>query len=59
MPQLEQIAIAPGLTFEVLAAGEAGAPLVLLLHGFAESMRCWGAQVAALANKGYRAVAPS
>lgn len=59
MPQLEQIAIAPGLTFDVLAVGETGAPLVLLLHGFAESMHCWDAQVAALANKGYCALAPS
>jgi len=32
---------------------------VLLLHGFAESMHCWRAQVAALAAAGYRAVAPS
>jgi pimeloyl-ACP methyl ester carboxylesterase len=32
---------------------------VLLLHGFAESMHCWDAQMAALAGKGYRAVAPS
>ena len=59
MPQLEQITIAPGLTFDVLAAGEAGAPLVVLLHGFAKSMHCWNAQVAVLANTGYRAVAPS
>jgi pimeloyl-ACP methyl ester carboxylesterase len=59
MAQLEQITIAPGLTFDVLAAGEAGAPLVLLLHGFAESMHCWRAQVAALADAGFRAVAPS
>jgi pimeloyl-ACP methyl ester carboxylesterase len=55
----EQIATAPGLTFDVLVAGATGAPLVLLLHGFAESMHCWGAQVAALAAAGYRAVAPS
>jgi pimeloyl-ACP methyl ester carboxylesterase len=59
MRQLDQITIAPGLTFDVLAAGELGAPLVLLLHGFAESMQCWRAQVAALAAAGYRAVAPS
>jgi pimeloyl-ACP methyl ester carboxylesterase len=31
---------------------------VLLLHGFAESMNCWHAQVAALAAEGHRAVAP-
>jgi pimeloyl-ACP methyl ester carboxylesterase len=59
MPDREQITIAPGLTFDALAAGKPGAPLVLLLHGFAESMHCWRAQVAALAGAGYRAVAPS
>src|SRR5580658_1425941 len=59
MATLEKITIAPGLTFDVLTAGERGAPLVLLLHGFAESMHCWDAQIAALADKGYRALAPS
>jgi pimeloyl-ACP methyl ester carboxylesterase len=59
MPQFEQITIAPGLTFDALIAGEASAPLVMLLHGFAESMHCWRAQVKALAAAGYRAVAPS
>ena len=58
MAELEKITIAPALTFDVLAAGEQGAPLVLLLHGFAESMHCWRAQVAALAAAGYRALAP-
>jgi pimeloyl-ACP methyl ester carboxylesterase len=59
MPSLTQITISPDLTFDALAGGEPGAPLVLLLHGFAESMNCWRAQVAALADMGYRAVAPS
>src|ERR1700744_90495 len=59
MAHLEQITIAPHLTFDALVAGERGAPLVLLLHGFAESMHCWHAQIAALADMGYRAVAPS
>ena len=59
MPSLEQITISPALTFDALVAGERGAPLVLLLHGFAESMHCWSAQVEALAAAGYRAVAPS
>ena len=59
MPSLSQITITPGLTFDALTTGESGAPLVLLLHGFAESMHCWRAQVAALAAAGYRAVAPS
>jgi pimeloyl-ACP methyl ester carboxylesterase len=59
MPQIEQITIAPHLTFDALVAGEKDAPLVLMLHGFAESMHCWDAQAAALADMGYRALAPS
>ena len=59
MSRLEQITIGPGLTFDVLTAGEPAAPPVLLLHGFAESMHCWRAQMAALAAAGYRALAPS
>jgi pimeloyl-ACP methyl ester carboxylesterase len=59
MPASEQITVAPHLTFDAIAAGVPGAPLVLLLHGFAESMHCWRAQVAALGDMGYRAIAPS
>src|ERR1700716_965673 len=59
MPALEKITLAPGLTFDALVAGKPGAPLVLLLHGFAESMHTWRAQRTALAAAGYRAVAPS
>src|SRR6266478_9573585 len=59
MLALEKITIPPGLTFHALVSGGPGARLVLLLHGFAESMHCWRAQVAALAAAGYRAVAPS
>ena len=59
MSELEQIATSPTLTFDALAAGKPGAPLVLLLHGFAESVHCWRAQVKALGDMGYRAVAPS
>jgi pimeloyl-ACP methyl ester carboxylesterase len=59
MPQLQKITISPHLTFDALTAGDPGTPLVLLLHGFAESMHCWRAQVAALAAAGYRAIAPS
>jgi pimeloyl-ACP methyl ester carboxylesterase len=59
MPSISQIRISPTLIFDALTAGEPGAPLVLLLHGFAESMQCWRAQVAALAAAGYRAIAPS
>jgi len=59
MSRLERITIAPHLSFDALVAGKPGAPPMLLLHGFAESMHCWRAQVAALAEAGYRAVAPS
>src|SRR5215472_545763 len=59
MPSLTQISVSPSLIFDALAAGDAGAPPVLLLHGFAESMQCWRAQVTALADMGYRAIAPS
>jgi pimeloyl-ACP methyl ester carboxylesterase len=59
MPSVSQITIAPHLTFDTLTEGPPAAPLVLLLHGFAESMHCWRAQVTALAAAGYRAVAPS
>ena len=59
MTRLEKITISPHLTFDALVAGEVGAPLVLLLHGFAESMHCWGAQLVALEGAGYRAIAPS
>lgn len=45
-----------GLTQQVLEAGEG--PLVLLIHGFPELAISWRAQVAALAEAGYRAVAP-
>ena len=54
----ETVTVSPGLTFDTLAAGAPGAPLVLLLHGFAESMHCWRAQVAALGDMGFRAIAP-
>jgi pimeloyl-ACP methyl ester carboxylesterase len=59
MLSLEKITTAPRLTFDALVAGERGAPLVLLLHGFAESMHCWRAQLTALSDMGYRAIAPS
>jgi pimeloyl-ACP methyl ester carboxylesterase len=56
---IAQISISPALTFDALVAGEDRAPLVLLLHGFAESMNCWRVPVTALADMGYRAIAPS
>jgi pimeloyl-ACP methyl ester carboxylesterase len=59
MTELQKIRIAPHLAFDALIAGAPGAPLVLLLHGFAESMHCWRAQIEALGDAGYHAIAPS
>jgi pimeloyl-ACP methyl ester carboxylesterase len=59
MAELKRIETAPGLVFDVLVDGPPAAPLVLLLHGFAESFHMWRSQLAALAAAGYRPVAPS
>lgn len=45
-----------GLTHEILEAGEG--PLVLLMHGFPELGISWRAQVEAVAEAGFHAVAP-
>ncbi len=47
---------ANGITFHAAELGEG--PLVLLLHGFPEFWWCWRHQLGALAEAGYRAVAP-
>jgi pimeloyl-ACP methyl ester carboxylesterase len=49
---------ANGLNFRALAAGPAGAPVVLLLHGFPEGAESWLPQLEALGAAGRRAVAP-
>ncbi|MDQ1496175.1 MAG: hypothetical protein QOG69_2658 [Actinomycetota bacterium] len=51
------IETAPGLHFRARNAGTDGGREVLLLHGFAQTSRCWAAQLGALAAAGYRAVA--
>lgn len=45
--------------FDVSVAGDAAAPLVLLLHGFAVSRHLYDAQLPALAEAGFHAVAPN
>ena len=59
MIDLKQVATAPDLTFDVMVAGAEDGPLVLMLHGFAESFHMWRAHMPALAAAGFRAVAPS
>ncbi|HKA85875.1 MAG TPA: alpha/beta hydrolase [Acidimicrobiales bacterium] len=48
---------ANGLTFRARVAGPEDGPVVLLLHGFPQTSRCWAAQLDALAAAGHRAVA--
>jgi pimeloyl-ACP methyl ester carboxylesterase len=50
MIEQRQIEVPPDLVFDALSGGREGAPLVLLLHGFPESMHMWRAQVPALAS---------
>lgn len=49
---------ANGVDFSYLTAGDAEAPLVLCLHGFPDSAHGWRHLLPALADAGYRAVAP-
>lgn len=48
----------PGLRMQVLEAGPADGPLVLLLHGFPELSESWRGVLPRLAEAGFRAVAP-
>jgi pimeloyl-ACP methyl ester carboxylesterase len=52
-----EIETASGLTFRARGDGPDGAPLVLLLHGFPQTSRCWDATLPVLGDAGYRAVA--
>jgi pimeloyl-ACP methyl ester carboxylesterase len=47
-----------GLEMHVATAGPAGGPVVLLLHGFPELWFSWRNQIPALAEAGYRVIAP-
>ena len=47
------------MTFDVLAEGPDDGRLVMLLHGFPQSAYEWRQQMSALAQAGYRAVAPN
>jgi len=49
---------ANGLTFSTRAAGPSNGRPVMLLHGFPQTSWCWSAQLEALGDAGYRAVAP-
>jgi pimeloyl-ACP methyl ester carboxylesterase len=52
----EELREAAGMAYR--EAGQPGAPAVLLVHGYPESSYMWRAAMAALADAGWRAVAP-
>ena len=52
-----QTITANGISMRLAVAGDSG-PLVLLAHGWPESWYSWRHQLLALAEAGYRAVAP-
>lgn len=52
-----EIATTGGLVFRARVAGPENARVVVLLHGFPQTSRCWARQLDALAGEGYRAVA--
>ena len=56
-PWQHRYVAANGARFHVVEAGAVGGPLVLLLHGFPEFWWTWRAQLPALADAGFRAVA--
>jgi pimeloyl-ACP methyl ester carboxylesterase len=57
---IESIELGAGeFTYEGLAAGPEDGRLVLLLHGFPQMPAMWRAQLNALGEAGYRAVAPA
>ena len=57
---IEEIELSAGdFTYEGLAAGPEDGRLVLFLHGFPQMPAMWRSQLAALAEAGYRAVAPA
>lgn len=56
MAQARQLQVG-GMAFDAQVAGPGDGELVLLLHGFPQTSELWRAQLAALADAGYRAVA--
>lgn len=48
-----------GARLSVVEAGEVGAPIVMLVHGFPESAYSWRHQMEPLADAGYHVIAPN
>jgi pimeloyl-ACP methyl ester carboxylesterase len=54
----ERLVETNGVQLRVIDAGEPGAPVVVLAHGFPELAYSWRHQIPALAEAGYRVLAP-
>jgi pimeloyl-ACP methyl ester carboxylesterase len=54
----ERLVETNGVRLRVVEAGERGAPLVILAHGFPELAYSWRRQIPALAEAGYHVLAP-
>src|ERR1700742_764501 len=57
-PWTERFVDTNGVRLRVIEAGDRGAPVVLLAHGFPELAYSWRHQVPALAEAGYHVLAP-
>ncbi|HXA12442.1 MAG TPA: alpha/beta hydrolase, partial [Mycobacterium sp.] len=54
----ERLVDTNGVRLRVVEAGERGAPVVVLAHGFPELAYSWRHQIPVLAEAGYRVLAP-
>ena len=54
----ERLVETNGVQLRVIEAGERGAPVVVLAHGFPELAYSWRHQIPALADAGYHVLAP-
>jgi pimeloyl-ACP methyl ester carboxylesterase len=55
--RMREIATSNDFVFRAREAGPGDGRVVILLHGFPQTSRCWAAQLRALADEGYRAIA--
>ncbi len=57
-PPAQRLVDTNGVQLQVIEAGDRGAPVVILAHGFPELAYSWRHQVAVLAEAGYHVLAP-
>jgi pimeloyl-ACP methyl ester carboxylesterase len=59
LPYTETIRDVNGVRLQMASAGEAGRPLVILLHGFPDLWQGWHFQIPKLVASGFRVIAPN